>query len=157
MKELHIGLLILWDSLNGALPVHLPIPMALEVADLMRQFDADGNGLLDRREFSGVLPLLHFSLNRVLPCPLHVNEPAVWLDAVHCPSVRLPVCPRRFVRLSLSQLFCPPVSMFDGPSMYLCAYLLVGICLFICRKSWTQVLVKCPSPHPSSFVVCRQS
>lgn len=31
VKELHIGLLILYDKLNGMLPIHYPIPSKAEV------------------------------------------------------------------------------------------------------------------------------
>ncbi|PSC71794.1 Calcium-binding EF hand family [Micractinium conductrix] len=50
-KELHVGLLLVYDKLNKALPVYLKPPKHDTVRALMKKYDADGNGTLDFHEF----------------------------------------------------------------------------------------------------------
>lgn len=50
-KELHVGLLLVYDKLNKSLPVHLQPPDHDTVQDLLRKYDADGTGHLDFEEF----------------------------------------------------------------------------------------------------------
>jgi hypothetical protein len=50
-KELHVGLLLVFDKLNQKLPVHVKPPNHDAVRVLMRRHDVDGTGALDFFEF----------------------------------------------------------------------------------------------------------
>lgn len=51
IKELHIGLLILYDKINRVLPIHYPVPSKYEISRLMTEFDRDNSNELTFEEF----------------------------------------------------------------------------------------------------------
>ncbi|GMH45064.1 hypothetical protein BSKO_13021 [Bryopsis sp. KO-2023] len=53
-KELYIALLLFYDKMNGALPVHVPVPTKKEVYDYLIRFDKDQSGHLDFEEYLAV-------------------------------------------------------------------------------------------------------
>ncbi|KAL4436381.1 hypothetical protein ABPG77_009943 [Micractinium sp. CCAP 211/92] len=55
VKELHVGLLLVYDKLNKILPVYLKPPSHDTVQALMRRYDTDGSGHLNYEEFHGVV------------------------------------------------------------------------------------------------------
>lgn len=50
-KELHIALLLLYDKLNGILPVHMTVPTREEVSNFIVRYDANNTGQLEFEEF----------------------------------------------------------------------------------------------------------
>mmetsp|Transcript_37587 Transcript_37587/g.96160 ORF Transcript_37587/g.96160 Transcript_37587/m.96160 type:complete len:108 (-) Transcript_37587:390-713(-) len=50
-KELHIGLLLLYDQINDLLPIHIDVPTHQQVTALAKKHDKDNSDSLDFEEY----------------------------------------------------------------------------------------------------------
>eukprot|EP00879_Flechtneria_rotunda_P024808 GHRR01026326.1.p1 GENE.GHRR01026326.1~~GHRR01026326.1.p1 ORF type:complete len:158 (+),score=56.66 GHRR01026326.1:335-808(+) len=50
-KEVCIGLLKIYDQLNAKMPAHVLAPKRIEILNLCRKYDKDGNGSMEFDEF----------------------------------------------------------------------------------------------------------
>mmetsp|Transcript_10200 Transcript_10200/g.29245 ORF Transcript_10200/g.29245 Transcript_10200/m.29245 type:complete len:152 (-) Transcript_10200:128-583(-) len=60
-KELHIGLLMLYDQINDMLPIHIDVPAHEQVTELAKRFDLNGDEKLDFDEYHKICKALFFS------------------------------------------------------------------------------------------------
>uniref|UniRef100_A0A061QRC5 EF-hand domain-containing protein n=1 Tax=Tetraselmis sp. GSL018 TaxID=582737 RepID=A0A061QRC5_9CHLO len=61
VKELHIGLLMLYDQINDLLPIHIDVPTHDQVIELVKKGDKDENGTLNFDEYFEICKMLFFT------------------------------------------------------------------------------------------------
>ncbi|WIA31030.1 hypothetical protein OEZ86_001068 [Tetradesmus obliquus] len=109
-KEVCIGILKIYDSLNAKFPAHVIAPKRVEMLDMCRKYDKDGNGTIEfeeflemskvlvgsRKNFTESLVWKYFSVLtlKVVICPLAAAYLIKYLRSIEAPMAeRLPVAP----------------------------------------------------------------